>query len=235
MNLAAWLALGLSMVTPALSWAQINVSGVTLGGPNCDPQNTQVVFSPDHSSFSILFSGMNVETQSSPGDSAAYGYAQCSVDINMTIPAGMQLELRSVDYRGYMFLPSDQSYGTINSAHHFVGGTVDSPFGRSWGAQFVGGVSMINQGPFDSNVFYEANYGFGTTSGKHYTRCSGQADLKIRVEARTHTFNVAEVSRVDLDSGDGTFSTEYGLALMPCDAHNRRLDRICRRGSCPNR
>ncbi len=91
---------------------------------------------------------------------------------------------------------------------------------------------MIKQGPFDGDVFFRANYGFGVTAGKLYSRCSGAANIRIKVEATTHTFDLSQATLVTMDSADGSFAADYGLALRPCDAHNRRLDKICRRGTC---
>lgn len=219
------------------SWAQINVTGVRYAGAGCPQGSAQISFSPGNSAFSILFGGpMNISSADSPSpeSNASYGYADCTIDLDISIPVGQQLELASVDYRGFMSLPSSQTYGRIISTHYIRGGTVDTPNRRrDWGSRYIGGVTMSKQGPLDSDVFFRANYGFGVSPGKLYSRCSGSANIRIKVEAATHTFDVSQNTLVTMDSADGSFAADYGIALRPCDAENRRLDKICKRGSCP--
>jgi hypothetical protein len=250
-HLPTLFALIASSMVSMMAFGQIDASNPRYAGSGCPQDTASIVFAPDNSAISILYSEMNV-TSDMPavgrrgrlrpnlgGNGVSAGNRECIVDIDIRIPVGMQLELTSVDYRGFVDLPNDQSYATINSMPYFIGGTVDSAFGRMAGSQLIGGTSFIKRGPLTDSVFWQANYagqsirGNGFVSGKNISACRGQANLRIKTQTSTHTFDPSIVASLYLDSADAAFSAQYGLTLKPCDAENRKREKLCSRGSCP--
>jgi hypothetical protein len=218
---------------------QIQVHAVRSGGSGCPDGSAQISFTSDNSIFSVLYSVMNVDTNQNRdlNGSMNMGYLECSVDIGITIPMGMQLELTEVIYNGFMNLPDDKTYGTINSTQHFVGGTVDHAFGRVPGSMLIGGLSFIKKGPLSENVQFKTSYlqkgKNGLVTGKHISSCEGKADFKMKTQIKAHTFNLESLGSVVLDTADAEFGSQYQLALKPCDEINKRRIRICKKGTCP--
>ena len=64
-------------------------------GNGCPAGSMSVIFAPDFLSFSMLFSQFTAET------AAGRGGITCDVLIPVEIPAGMQMEITRVDFRGW--------------------------------------------------------------------------------------------------------------------------------------
>jgi hypothetical protein len=225
--------------------------GVSISGPDCDPSNTVVVFSPDYSTFSILYSTMETNTvgvrrrvnpNPSEYDPTASVFAppkRCNVKIAFRPAPGKQLELQQIEYRAYVNAPSDQTFAVIESKHRFLqGSVVTGGVTRNPSEWYIGGVTMAKQGPFVDELEWSARFDATARTpdmGLQVSNCTGVADFTIETTVRAHSFNPDQDVYVMLDSADGTFqeqSAVYKIAEKNCDSTNRRRDRVCRNGRC---
>jgi hypothetical protein len=245
------LALAFCLSTTVAHAITVAPGGVSITGPDCDPNNTTVAFSPDFSTFSILYQSMETSTvgvlrrvNSNPEeyDPSASVFAppkRCNVKIAFRPAAGKQLELQQIDYRAYVNVPDDKSYAVIESKHRFLQGSlVTGGSTRNPSEWYIQGNLMLKQGPYDGEFVWSARYAPTATRpdmGLHVSNCTGVADFVIETTVRGHVFNSSEEVYVMLDSADGTLqeqSAVYKIAEKNCDATNRRRDRVCRNGRC---
>jgi hypothetical protein len=210
-----------------------------------------VVFSPDFSTFSVLYQGM--ETGTAGLDPALRRRLEedelrqmalmatprrCKIQIAFRVAPGKQLELQQIDYRAYVNAPSDRTFAVIESKHLFIGGSIVMGRGRNPSDWHLNGVTMLKQGPFDDDLVWSARFSPTATTpnlGLHVSNCSGTADFGMDTIVRSHTFDPAVDVFVALDSADATMSEQsavYRIAEKNCDETNRRRDRVCRNGRC---
>jgi hypothetical protein len=209
-------------------------------GPHCNDGNTRVVFSPDNATFTILYDELSTSTRDGVrSESAVHAPNKiCRIRIPFTTARGKQVELQQVDYRGFVSAPSDKAYGVIESKHRFPNGTVVVANGRWPSDRMLSGLLFFKQGPFQENVTWAARYSPTASSpnmGLHVSLCDGAANLDIETSIRAHSFDPADEVEVMLDSADATLgaSATYKVVEKNCDEVNRRRERVCRRGTCP--
>lgn len=222
----------------------LSVESVSITGPDCNSSNTSVVFSPDYSTFSILYGSMETSSQGVPRDlemgKAVAPMRRCKILIAFRPAAGKQVELQQIDYRGFVSAPSDKSYGIIESNHRFLGGSVAMGTGRMPSANLNSGIFIIKQGPFQDDFNWSARYSANAhfpNLGLQISNCTGKADLSIDTNVRGHSFDMDQDVDVVLDSADarlGGQTATYKLVENKCDKNNQARDRICRNRACPN-
>ena len=230
---------------PQLALA-LNVDGEPIiSGRDCDESNTSVVLSPDNTAFTILFSSLVTSTVGVEPNQNNMKYApqkSCNVRINFRPRPGHQIELKYVEYRGYMDAPGPKTYAWFQSKHEFIGGSViTKEMGRVNTSRFVGalGIYKNNLPQGGQEVLWQARYA-GTDPkrdiGAYISNCTGTAPLSIEASVKAHTFDPNIDATVMMDSADGQIrtgqTTRYEVREVPCDAWNKQRDKVCRRGTC---
>lgn len=101
------LALGLVSLWAGISSAApvpgFRVGRPTYSGTGCPPGTLSISFAPDNLSISVLFTSFITSVVKSPG--VAWNAVNCNVFVPMTLPKGLQLVIRRVDYRGFVMTP----------------------------------------------------------------------------------------------------------------------------------
>ena len=92
----------------ALSGAQTAlIKGVHLTGPNCGQSTANAVITPDGQTLSVLFDNYSVEIgDGSKNPQATSLQKNCSVLIDLEVPANVQFGLEQTDYRGFASIPA---------------------------------------------------------------------------------------------------------------------------------
>lgn len=96
----------------AIVWGQsapnrANINNVTISGSGCEESTASAMISPDMKDLSLLFDNLSVEIgNGSPNGKITTLQKNCRVDIDIDVPRGWQYAFKSVDYRGFVALPS---------------------------------------------------------------------------------------------------------------------------------
>jgi hypothetical protein len=99
-----------------IGWGQsapdrLEIRGVTLSGSGCEDSSASATISPDFKDLSLLFDNYSVEIgNGSPNPKLQTRQKNCRVDVEIAVPRGWQYAFKSVDYRGFVALPSS-AYG----------------------------------------------------------------------------------------------------------------------------
>lgn len=235
--------LGLSLLSAfaisflaSVSFGRIQVISAGSYGPGCPTAGSATIqLAPDNTSVTILYNDMKVSSENKQG----YTGLDCRSDIDFRIPVGMQLELRTVDYRGFLSLSDQNISGRINSVVCFKGGAIEYSGQRTRmpGCTNIGGFGKGFVGPITDEFFFKSGVTSKDAAGREVTvrnlsRCSGVAKLRIKTTVSTTSNSTDSFGEISLDSADFQFSQKYNLFLAPCDKDNQRVERICRQGTC---
>lgn len=80
----------------------IRLGNAEYGGTGCPAGSASVALSPDQSAISILFDQYVVEA----GGAKAFDRKNCNIAIPVHVPQGYSVAVMSIDYRGFVGLPS---------------------------------------------------------------------------------------------------------------------------------
>jgi hypothetical protein len=179
---------------------------LSYGGTGCPAGTMRVAFSPDFLSFSVLFDQFVV---SSDGAKGKPNVGDCDAVIPITIPAGMRMQITSVDLRGFAAVPQ-QGHGQLRSIFNFEGA-------HGAGDRIV--LHFDFQGPEadDYLVTSDNMRTNGDIPATESSSCGGQANLRMSTELRiqSHANNPASLT---LDSVDGSTHATYYVNWVPCTA-----------------
>jgi hypothetical protein len=215
------------------AFAQIEVISAGSYGSGCpNAGSASIQLAPDNTSVTILYNDM----KQGLSDRAGTLSIECKSDIDLRIPAGMQLELRHVDYRGYVSLEDPSKRALIRSNVCFKGGSSEIQRNRQPGCQAPGGFGTNFVGPITDEFFFKSGV-FTDRAGRalevrNLSRCNGVAKLRIKTTLGLSSDSGRGLAEIGLDSADFQFSQKYNLFLAPCDKDNQRVERICRQGTC---
>lgn len=181
------------------------------GGNGCPAGTMSLVFAPDNLSFTVLFDRFVADTASR--DQGVTGAMSCDVLIPIALPAGQQMEITRVDYRGFASVPQG-GRGTLTSSFNFV----ESGRG-AWRDRDRINVRYAFDGPLSEN--YEISTG-DLGGGRNVPQtevspCGGEARLRIRNSVRV-TAPRGQSAQITLDSIDGSSNAVYYLNWRSCAA-----------------
>lgn len=216
-----------------VTFGSISVTRAESFGYGCpDAGSTSISFAPDNSSFSILFSTMDVKIETDV-PSPLPTRKECYVDIDFKIPENMQLEIYEVEYRGFMSLSSSNASGIVKNNHYFLPGVIEKNNGSvGGGGEKDGGMIKISSGPLNDSFYWNSRRVEGGQLKKFASTCRGRANLRIDSEVNVDAFKPGDFAFVQLDSGDVNFSGQFKLGLAPCGAANKYRQKVCKKGKC---
>ncbi len=180
------------------------IISVNLKGSGCDLASAAVSISPDLQDLSILFDNMVLEAKPSMvNPKNLIAAKQCTVNIEMGVPAGWQFALVSVDYRGFASVPKGAT-----AFQRFVYNAPMMPIVSLREARFVG--------PYTGNFIFQANQ---KATRLAWTPCS-QSKVSL---AMTASVGIAYSLRnrypeamVSLDSQDLSFKQTFQVQWQQC-------------------
>lgn len=87
-----------------------NITNVEYRGTGCDAESASVAITPDLNYFSILYDRFSLEIgQGTPLPAARLAQKNCDIIVKFDLPAGWSLQFDSIEYRGFVALPNQQS------------------------------------------------------------------------------------------------------------------------------
>lgn len=184
---------------------QVGVGALTHGGNGCPQGTMRVAFAPDNLSFSVLFDQFVAEV--SGGAARARDTMSCDIRIPLIIPAGQQMEITRVDFRGYAGLPAN-SRAMLNSVFNFRGvGDRDRMVMR-----YAFNGPMNEDYEISSDVLLQN----GRPVGTEVSPCGGRSILVIRNTVRVVSASPQESAMVTIDSIDSSSKSVYYVNWRSC-------------------
>jgi hypothetical protein len=87
-----------------------NITGIEYRGTGCDAESARASITPDLSYISILYDRFTVEIgQGTANPMMNQDIKNCAVIIRMDVPAGWSFQFDSVEYRGFVSLPNQNT------------------------------------------------------------------------------------------------------------------------------
>lgn len=168
-------------------------------GTGC-PQGT-IAFAPTESAFTVLFDSYvaSAGVGSSKGEATKF----CFIKIPVTVPAGYQIKMESVDYRGYANVTKGAS-AQIQS-WFLITGKGFASLGQSKPTRLVGAQEVD---------FFRRDVPGGKEKSQ-WSPCGGKFELHLASYVLTAATKKA-LAYVAVDSADGAVGLRGGVAMRKC-------------------
>lgn len=185
------------------------------GGNGCPAGTMRVVFAPDNLSFSILFDQFVAEATSDKGQKR--DVMACDMLIPIEIPAGLQMEITRVDYRGFVSLP-ERSTARLHAMFNFRGRGGD---GHRLNLRFN------FQGPVADDYIISTDLlnGGGREVNPEVSPCGGSVNLRVYNQLTLMAKGKDAQAQVTIDSIDGQSNAVYHVNWRACRAANGETSR----------
>jgi hypothetical protein len=187
---------------------------VQLDGSDCDARNTQLGFSPDLKSLSLLFDEYILEMgEGTELPEALRAQKRCRIWVLMEVPEGWQMAFQYMDYRGYTNLPE---VVTGNQTYSF--------FMRQSGPPVHQQVPL--KGPINEDYFFRFN-----VNQKNWSHCN-RSHIRFFIDSQMELSYLRRTSerplaQIILDSADLNSHQDFGVSWRRCTPGNDdpRFDR----------
>jgi hypothetical protein len=187
------------LVASLTSFAQddIQLGHPAYGGNGCPSGTASVTLSPDAKSLSLIFD--QFISEAGPGVGKTIDRKSCNIAVPVHVPQGMSVSVISVDYRGFVSLPS-QSLATF-SAEYFFAGMRGPLFQR----QFAG----------RSEQEYLVNNTLGVQAVV-WSPCGADVNLRVNASMMVRNTNRQIDALATVDSADISAGIIYQLQWKRC-------------------
>ncbi len=198
--------LALLASAPAFATApsqNILIENIAFKGNGCSDNSTaNVNISDDKQAFTVTFSEFAAQT--GPFLSPLEGRRNCSLTLDLDIPAGWQFSIASFNFRGYIGL--DEAIVAEHSATYFLQGNPQQ-------LKFA----STAKGPYQGEYVYTDNIGIGSTV---WSPCGVKRALNINTAINVRNTNKGQFPNasgfIANDSIDGVIKQVYGLTWRQC-------------------
>lgn len=192
---------------------RVPVGRPTAGGNGCPAGTMRVVFAPDNLSFSILFDQFVAQAEGGRGERR--DVMTCDALIPIEIPAGLQMEITRVDYRGFVALP-EKARARLHALFNFRGRGGD---GDRLNMRFN------FQGPVMDNYEITTDLLNETKTGTEISPCGGQTVLRVYNQLQVISRKAGETAQATVDSIDGQTNAVYHVNWRSCTGRNGDIGR----------
>jgi len=188
--------------------AGLKIKKITGSGSGCADSSTYSTnISPDLSAFTVTFSEFIAEA--GPGLPLSAGRKNCSLTLDLEVPAGYSFSIATVNYRGFMAL--DENVKAVHKTDYFF-----------QGQGTTGRFSSTNVGPLSEDFVYTDSIGLVTQNlGTVRSPCkTGSRALTINPTIQVSKLSGADASAQGLitnDSVDGEISQKFGIKWYRCN------------------
>lgn len=171
----------------------------TYSGSGCP--DGSIAFAPTETAFTMLFDSYSA----SAGTGATWRdtFKTCTIDIPVEVPAGWQIAIDSVDYRGYASV-TEKATASLKSWYHI--------WGKGW-SNYGTSRESIFKGPADTDYFRRD---VSTSSERNrWSKCGGSHKLRLHSYLYAHARRGAN-ALIQMDAADGAASLRYGMTWKRC-------------------
>jgi hypothetical protein len=165
--------------------AQASPGAPVYQGTGCPPDTAETVWSEENATLTVLFSRFVVEAGGATGSGAMRG--ACDLALPIDVPAGYQLGVYKIDYRGFVSLPKKGAADL--SVDLSVGSGKIAPFHRHL--------------PWTQSGEFTLTDTIGAGQMK-WTGCGERVTLQLHSELSVQSNAQNEQALASLDSADGT-------------------------------
>ncbi len=166
------------------------------GGNGCPANSASVTLSTDAKSLSIIFDQFIVEAG---GMNKTLERKSCSIAIPVHVPQGFSVSVVSVDYRGYVSLPSQASARL--TAEYFLAGSLGPKFDR------------VYLGKTDTDYTFKNDIGI---SAQVWSPCGADTILRANAAMLVKTNRFNDEAMATVDSADFKTGILYQLQWKRC-------------------
>lgn len=198
-------------------WAQnspqdVRILNVALSGSGCDMENVAVSLSPDATDVSLLFDSYLAEV--GPGSinpNQKTMIKNCQITMDVLVPMGWQMAIRSVDYRGFASIPE-------------IGATAFHRFTiMQTGAPIVSMREATLVGPFNDDYYVKSEI---KPERLTWSKCHSQNRTQIHLMSQLGVRANPRASRpeqimIALDSSDISYQQNMGVEWRICPSNGR--------------
>lgn len=182
----------------------VRITGVSYSGSGCPQDTVSTAFSPDTSSFSILYSAMNLNVGGPTIQST--DTRSCEVQIRVRLPFGYGINVESADFRGFVSLDG----GVV--AHNEVQTQIDSnPLAA------LGFGVQVFAGPRQENYLLRAQRpNLQLPKALLCLPLKRDRTLTVKTRIKMTGGEGARLGMMSVDSADGRIEQKYLLSLRRC-------------------
>lgn len=181
-------------------------------GNGCPANTMNVVFAPDNLSFAVLYDQFIAQITNVSVDRRSV--MTCNTVVPMVIPAGIQMEITRVDYRGFVGLP-DRAQAALSSVFNFRS-RMPSRDRMNLRFNFMG--PLADDYVVSSDVLSQDK----EISNVVVSPCGGAADLQIMNRLYVTTQVAGQQASVTLDSMDAAANATYFVNWRKCEERGGR-------------
>lgn len=168
------------------------------GGTGCPAGTVDAVLSPDNKVLSVLFDGFVAEAGRSSGKTM--DRKSCNLAVPVHVPQGFSVSLISVDYRGFVSVPSGAE--ARFSAEYFFGGSTGPK------------VNNIFRGPQDQDYTLTDNL---LATALVWSPCGADVNLRVNTSMLARTNWRRDDVLATVDSADVQAGILYHLQWRRCN------------------
>lgn len=197
MKLLAIVALASTVLSDRPKKSEVYIEGLITGGSGCKQGTVASSLSKDLQSFTLLFDDFVASTGS--GTTAKDSRKNCQINIDLRYPQGWSYSVLSVDYRGFIDIPSGVS-ATQSATYYFSGQTAQNTY------------SSTTPGPYTGNYLYHDEVG---TEALVWSPCGSVVQGNINSQVYL-TGDKSKNAQITTDSIDGKYAQIYGIQWKRC-------------------
>jgi hypothetical protein len=183
---------------------KVVIDVVSVNGSGCPAGTAAVTVSPDNTAFTVTYS--NYVAQVGVGASPIDFRKNCQLGIQVHVPSGFTYAITEADYRGFAHIEPGAS--GLERANYYFQGTAPTAY-----------VSHPLPGGYDDDFEFTDQANLVSLS---WAPCGEERLLNINTELRVAagTSNPKKTtSFVEMDSTDGSITTQYHFSWMACPTH----------------
>jgi hypothetical protein len=183
---------------------KVVVDVVSVNGSGCPAGTASVTVSPDNTAFTVTYS--SYMAQVGVGALATDFRKNCQLGVQVHVPSGFTYAVTEADYRGFANIEHGAS--AVERANYYFQGTAPTAY-----------VQHPIVGPFSDDWEFTDTADLVSLS---WAPCGEERLLNINTELRVNkgTSDVKKTnSFIEMDSTDGSITTEYHFAWMQCPVH----------------
>lgn len=184
---------------------QVYIKNFSASGTGCTPGTFERNLSPDKKAFTITYSQFDAEI--GPGVDPGRSRKNCSITLNLNVPAGYQYTVGKFNYRGYIAVdPGIRA--EMKTLYFFQGNGLQGTYNRT------------QDGPFDNEFVFQDVVGFTTNYvPETWSPCNVERAMTLNPTislSRLPGASPNAAGAIATDSTDGELFQEFGLAYRRC-------------------
>ena len=188
----------ISLLVQSASAQTITLGEPQFNGSGCSNDTARAAMTADGRQLSIIFDSLISEAGGGTGRRT--DRKNCEVRIPVSVPAGYSVSVVSIDYRGFVFLPS-QAMAKFSAGYSLAGRS-----GPSYAKDFVG--------PMNDNFFFRSE---SAASQYAWTSCGAGTEMRLSLNLTSFTNQQGEQVTASVDTADMTSGVVYNLQYRRCN------------------